>query len=160
LRNLYPIESTERISDAITINDNAFVISNENLKATGGMPIDYLFKLHDVEDDSAGVQLIDILEINPGSSFLLQTSKIESPLLSQNTILLWRILLSCGFKGIILPRWDYKDIERGIYLKEFMQSLETLSPNDAFKYYQLNRLKSSKKHPFYWTGYYYLGYDN
>ncbi|PJA29585.1 MAG: hypothetical protein CO189_01975 [candidate division Zixibacteria bacterium CG_4_9_14_3_um_filter_46_8] len=162
VRRTYPMRRGQDFRHLLETQTPPFIISDIGIFANDGQPLNYTLGGAPTGSDTAMVDLAWLVENRNGNGFIFEFdggNSLPTILPPDQAILLWRVLLCSGLSGIILPYWNYNDFERGIFLKRFLQEIESSSPENALAKTQKEIIDSGRSHPYYWAGYYYLGFS-
>ncbi len=156
IRGVYPINNINEFPPDIAADSGFVLVSDEGFYENGGNPI------YDNFGGKRGIDLIHLLEKAPIKQTLYQSSICQlKPTESQpyKLILMWRIILSAGLEGVILPLWDHNNFDSARLLKYFLEHLEADTPSESLYKASKDIIHTGRTHPYYWAGYYYLGSD-
>lgn len=162
-RAVYPIETVRNVSKVLTTQNINCLVSDIGINETEAAIPEFYFTSEPSAEGNSRLRLKELLELYPDNTSLLQLENFDwksEDELADNKLLLWRILLSGGLNGTILPRWEQRELEKGLFLKRYLRNIETTSPANALQNIRREMINSGRSHPYYWSGYYYIGYDD
>ncbi|MBD3234324.1 MAG: tetratricopeptide repeat protein [candidate division Zixibacteria bacterium] len=160
-RAVYPIERVENVSSILATQNLNCLVSDIRINESDAPLLEFYFSSNPSGEDNSRMRLKELLEMYPDSASIFQLENFDWKRESEfanNKLLLWRILLSSGLEGAILPRWEQRELEKGLYLKHYLRAIETTPSGNAILNIKQEMTNSGRSHPYYWSGYYYIGY--
>ncbi|MBD3169209.1 MAG: tetratricopeptide repeat protein [candidate division Zixibacteria bacterium] len=150
-------KGTDSVPDSANVD---FTLSVSGLEEKAGTPLYYMINGVGV-DDSSGLRLKDILSARKASGYyadLAGVGFLPVGMSPGKLSIAWRLMLSAGYKGFIMPYWNIDDFDGAYFFKEYFHELEKTGILRAFSNAQrLVKNERLLEQSYRWSGYHFVG---